>query len=506
MTEPSMDREETPKVTTGVCVLDPDFTLMGGNAAGKEYVELFAPYQIGERLARLGPVELDRLMKNRDQEGGPAGGGPVRLVADGPPARVFELELTPVDAGFPDGSRILAIKDTTLDHQRELRAQEQDRLAAMGQLAAGVAHDFNNMLTVTIGYAQVLQMDDSVPETAKPKLETIVTHGHRAEQLIAQILDFSRQRIARRLPTDLVPFLKEAAHLLRGSLPDSVEFDLVYDANQHVVNANLTQIQQVTTNLVLNARDAMPGGGKIEIDLSRLLVESENPLFVRSSSSPHHHELPSGSWSVLSISDTGGGIPPDVLRHVYEPFFTTKPPGSGTGLGLSQVYGIVKQHEGFIEVETEVDRGTTFKIYLPAAGLAPAPVDRRQEGIPRGEGERILVVEDEDSVRTVVKTMLEQLNYKVVTAEDGVDAVRVFGDHQDEIDLVLTDVVMPEMSGLGVAAHVQSVSEIPVLLMSGHMLNEEGEALQRLGTEGHLKKPITIKALSRAVREALGKA
>jgi CheY-like chemotaxis protein len=373
----------------------------------------------------------------------------------------------------------------------------------MGQLAAGVAHDFNNMLTVTIGYAQVLQMDPAISAAAKEKLETIATCGQRAEQLIAQILDFSRQRIVRRQATDLVPFLKEALKLLGGSLPESIDLDLTVDGNPHVVNSNLTQIQQVITNLSLNARDAMPGGGELKVSLSHLASKPQDPTVVRSVSTPYHQELPEGAWSVLAIADTGSGIPPDVLRHVYEPFYTTKAPGSGTGLGLSQVFGIVKQHEGFIEIDTEVDRGTTFRIYLPAADIEPAPLGQTEEGMPIGSGEQILVVEDDEPVLTVVRAMLEQLDYRVVTASNGLDGVRVFDSRRSEFDLVLTDVVMPEMGGLGVAAHVQETSEVPVLLMSGHMLNEEGEALQRLGTKGHLKKPVTITELARAVKVAL---
>ncbi len=236
---------------------------------------------------------------------------------------------------------------------------EQERLTAVGQLAAGIAHDFNNLLTGIIGFAELLQLDPAIPETARADLARIVKQGQRGAHLIRQILDFSRKSIRQPHPLDLVSFLKEAATSLEPTLPQNIHLLLAIDPHELPIKADPAQLQQLLTNLVLNARDALPNGGHLKLGLSRLTLEPGQP--------PPHPELPPGQWALLSVSDTGLGIPAEIQPRIFEPFFTTKEPGQGTGLGLAQVYGIVKQHDGYLDLTSQPGRGTTVTIYLPCS-------------------------------------------------------------------------------------------------------------------------------------------
>lgn len=258
----------------------------------------------------------------------------------------------------------------TSDATREIQhcIQLQDRLAVVGQLAAGIAHDFNHIMAVIVLYTQtVLRSMPDMPLNTRNRLMTVIQQAKRASDLVQQILDFSRSEAIERRPLDLVPLLKEQVRLLEHTLPKNIRISLSHKAGKYIVNTDPTQIQQIMLNLALNARDAMPQGGELCIRLEQVRVED------RTSSALPRMILRLGQgaevseWVRLTVLDTGTGIPPDVLPHIFEPFFTTKASGRGSGLGLTQVYDIVKQHEGEIEVQSQVGRGTTFAIYLPAS-------------------------------------------------------------------------------------------------------------------------------------------
>jgi len=285
----------------------------------------------------------------------------------------------------------LIVSDTTERKRIEERMRGQDRLAAMGQLAAGIAHDFNNILTSMIGFAELVHRRSDVPDSAKADLERVMEGGRRAAHLIRQILDFSRKSLIRRQPLNLASYLRETVRFLQRTIPESIDIVLEISPGQYRVHADPSQLQQALTNLAVNARDAMPEGGELRFGLSCFRLEPDGARPFRG--------MEPGEWIALSVSDTGHGIPPEVLAHLYEPFFTTKGIGEGTGLGLAQVYGIVKQHGGFIDVETEVGRGTTFLIYLPSLAVwREGPREEAREEMPRGHGEAVLVVEDEPQV------------------------------------------------------------------------------------------------------------
>ena len=388
-------------------------------------------------------------------------------------------------------------RDITERKRVEERIRLRDRLAAVGQLAAGIAHDFNNILTSIIGFTELVHMRADVPESAKTDLKRVMEGGHRAAHLIRQILDFSRKSLIRQQPLDLAPFLKEAVRFLQRTIPESIHIVLEMGPDEYLVYADPAQMQQVLTNLAVNARDAMPEGGELRLRLYRFTLQTGDRRPFPS--------MEAGEWIALSISDTGVGIPPEVLPHVYEPFFTTKGVGEGTGLGLSQVYGIVKQHEGFIDVESQVGKGSTFIIYLsPLAVQEEAPGEEALEETPRGQGETILVVEDEPQVLGVCKAMLEHLGYGVLTALTGSQALDLYERRGEEIALVLADMVMPQTGGVELfqALRVRD-PDVRVVVMTGYPLGIEGQKLAAQGIMAWVQKPLDLVQLAQVMRWTL---
>jgi signal transduction histidine kinase len=413
---------------------------------------------------------------------------------DGPERCVFEVvarSMAPEPAGW-----VLVVRDVSEERQVQQRVQQQERLAVMGQLAAGIAHDFNNILTGIIGFAQLLRMQPDVPTSAKADLDRIIEQGRRAAHLVRQILDFSRRSTIERRPLDLSSFLKEAARFLQRTIPENIHIVLEIAPEEYRVNADPTQLHQMLTNMAVNARDAMPEGGELRLGLSRFTLKPGEQV--------PFPGMPSGEWITLSISDTGVGIPQEVLPHIFEPFFTTKEVGEGTGLGLAQVYGIVKQHEGYIDVRSQVGVGTTFLVYLPALLEPQMPGEEELEEIPRGRGETVLLVEDGPEVLQAGLAMLEHLGYRVLTARDGQQALEVHAEHKDEIALVLSDVVMPRIGGQELCQLLRERDPtIKMVLVTGYPLGEEISELRAAGIAGWVRKPFMLEQLARVVRRAL---
>ncbi len=281
------------------------------------------------------------------------------------------------------------MRDMTEIRQAQRRAQLQERLAAIGQLAAGIAHDFNNILgTIVMCSELVTKTQTDISDKAQEQLAMINQQAMRGASLINQILDFSRKSVMERKPMDFLPFLEDFKKLLLRTLPENIIIRLNYQNDLHIANADPARMQQVFMNLALNARDAMPEGGELTFEISIAQIGKVMKI--------HLEEIPPGNWLKISVSDTGMGISPENLPYIFEPFFTTKAPGKGTGLGLAQVYGLVKQHDGYIDVITELDHGTTFDFYLPLVGF-PIAGETIRIDIPfrEGSGEKILIVEDD---------------------------------------------------------------------------------------------------------------
>jgi len=385
---------------------------------------------------------------------------------------------------------------------REL-AQQQERLAVLGQLAAGIAHDLNNMLTTIIAYAELIDDSPDTPDSARHGLDHIITGGERAAELVRQILNFGRRTPLEHKEIELVALLKDAVSLLGRTLPESIRVEADYGKGQCVVEGNATLLLQAIVNLAINARDAMPGGGEVRLRLSPLRLEPGQALPMRHTDSQIASDSRAQDWAVVTVSDTGTGMSPEVLSRVFEPFYTTKRSGEGTGLGLSQVDGIVKQHGGHMDVRTGLGRGSRFILYLPLCRAAGCRPPDKEEALPTGTGETVLVVEDERDVLAAAGTMLEALNYRVLTAPNGQRARAVYRMHQDEIEVVLTDVVMPEMGGLDLFRALKARNPgVPVVAMTGYAAGDS-ETTVHDGFAGWVRKPLRMARLARAMSDAL---
>lgn len=375
--------------------------------------------------------------------------------------------------------------------------RQSQRLEAIGRLAGGVAHDFNNLLGVMTGYGELMRKQVPEDHPARPRLEEVLKAAERAAGLTRQLLAFGRKQLMQPKVLDLNVLLRDLGKMLERVVGEDVEIEVRAAPNLGAVKADLTQIDQVVMNLVVNARDAMPKGG-------HLTIETANADFDEAYAASHP-PAQAGRFVMIAVSDNGVGMDAETQKHVFEPFFTTKAPGEGTGLGLATVYGIVKQSGGYIWVYSEPGRGTTFKIYLPRVEEQPGAEDAVPvTAATVGGHETVLVVEDNEALRETVREALQERGYAVLVAGDGEAAVAVAAGHAGPIHLLLSDVVMPRLGGPELARRVGELRPgIPVLFMSGY---SDG-AVSRHGVLGPdvslLEKPFTGERLARAVRAAL---
>jgi PAS domain S-box-containing protein len=384
----------------------------------------------------------------------------------------------------------------------ELRALEEQlrqsqKMEAVGQLAGGVAHDFNNLLTVIKGTVELLRLDLPDDDVLRQDIDQIGEAADRAAGLTRQLLAFSRRQILRPQPLDLGPLTAGMLPMLKRLIGEDIELEHRSGACTAEVEADPGQVEQVLLNLVVNARDAMPQGG-------RIVVRTKEVEIVPGAPHEGGEAIPSGHYVVLSVQDNGSGMPPEVRERIFEPFFTTKEQGKGTGLGLSTVYGIVQQSGGQIVVASEVGQGTEFRLYLPARAAAATDASGAQRPPAEGGSETVLLIEDEDAVRALTRRVLTRKGYTVIHARDGVEALALARQPGERVDLVISDVVMPRMSGSAVMEQLSTVLPgVPVLLMSGYT---DDEILRRGIETAHtnfLQKPFTPDELLEAVRSVL---
>jgi CheY-like chemotaxis protein len=380
----------------------------------------------------------------------------------------------------------------------ENQFRQAQKMEAVGRLAGGVAHDFNNLLTVISGYTEVLLENTEPQDALYPKIQAIHQATERATSVTRQLLAFSRKQMLELKVVDVNGIVSEMERLLKPLIGENIELETKLARDLGHTRADAGQIEQVIMNLVVNSKDAMEDGGKITIETSNADIRKEEL-------SREHSYIQPGPYVVLAVKDNGHGMDRETQARIFEPFFTTKEKGKGTGLGLSTVYGIVKQSGGYILVDSQSYQGTTFKIYLPRVEEAAEVTGCvKSKHVAKGGSETILLVEDEESVRQLVRETLEAQGYKIFEAENGDQALRIAGTHS-EIDMLITDVVMPGMSGRELSARLcASHPHTKLLYLSGY--TEDAivhEGVLEPGT-AFLQKPFTLQNLARKVREVLG--
>ena len=417
------------------------------------------------------------------------------LESNGSPVRNYRGEIEKVVVVSRDITERKQAEE--LLRQREEQLRQAQKMEAVGRLSGGIAHDFNNLLGVIIGYSESLELRLPPEDPLRKSAEEIRKAGERAAALTHQLLAFSRQQVLQPKVLDLNALVIDMGKMLRRLIGVDIELTTKLASQLGQVKADQSQLEQVIVNLVVNARDAMPHGGKLLIETSNIHVDE-----TLARSLPFLH---SGPHILLAVTDSGVGMDEKTQRHIFEPFFTTKGPGKGTGLGLATVYGVVKQSGGVVGVDSEQGRGSTFKIFLPQAeesSVAPAS-DATRAMCSTGTG-TILLVEDEEALLNLTADVLEQNGYTVLSARDGIQALEIAQSFDEDIHLLLTDVAMPRLGGPALAQYMSHLRPgIRILFMTGHAERDTvSHGTLPAGTES-LQKPLSQEALIRQVRRTL---
>lgn len=418
-----------------------------------------------------------------------------RVTMYGSTKRYEDITIYPLKVKGIEGA-VIRIDDITKQHLMQEELTHSRKLDAIGQLAGGVAHDFNNMLGGILGGAEMLEMHLGDDEKGKKYLNLIMESGRRATELNRKLLAFARRDKVESAPVDVAKAVEVTIDILRHSLDKLINITMEMNTQDTVVMGDLSQLQNALINLGINAGHAIAESGELRYRVNRIELSS-----VYCSSSPF--DIEPGHYVDIEIRDTGQGIPLEYQHQIFDPFFTTKEQGKGTGLGLASVYGTVQQHHGAITLYSEVGIGTTFHIYLPLANQQIRVEQKKDDRIISGSG-RVLIVEDESVIRLTASAMLESLGYEVIVAENGQQAIEIFSKKADEIELVLMDMIMPEMNGRECFFAMKEISSgVKVVLASGFSKDADIEELKTCGLCGFLRKPYSIAELSRAVAMAL---
>ena len=388
----------------------------------------------------------------------------------------------------------------TRDITERRLAQEQlfqaQKMEAIGTLAGGFAHDFNNKLQVIDGYADLILFNKDLPTTVKSELGVIKQTVHSSAELIKGMMVFARKAPIDLQPIELNRLVAQTRSMLIRCMPKMIEIELLLADDLWTVNAAPNQIDQILMNLAINASDAMPDGGKITIKTENIVLDEE---FCR-----RNPKTKFGKYALITVSDTGTGMNQDTASHIFEPFFTTKEPGKGTGLGLSVVYGIVEKHGGKIICDSKPSVGTTFRIYFPAIGELPQEQYFEKKEPPKGQGETILLVDDEPLLRDIVVRQLVGANYRVIKASNGNEALNLYEKHRKEIRLVILDLLMPGMSGKQCLEALRKLDpKVRVLIASGALNSEIEGDLNKIGARGLIAKPFDTPQLLEKIRKII---
>lgn len=497
----------------GILLLDPHFVVMECNHAfqgisrrnREEIISLPVTDLISEQERAAALAELKEVLSGKDL------GKPLEIRLQGKReiiVHVFAKRFsasTPEGEGESDEGLMLYFIDATEQKRLEVQFAQSQKMQAIGQLAGGVAHDFNNLLTAMIGFCDLLLQRHRPGDQSFSDIMQIKQNGNRAANLVRQLLAFSRQQTLQPKVLNIVDIVSELTNLLRRLIGAQIKLDMVHGRDVGLVRVDQGQLEQVVINLVVNARDAMPNGGSVKVTTS--------DYYQKESIMRGQDEMPPGRYVAIEVSDTGCGIPKEILSRIFEPFFSTKEIGSGTGLGLSTVYGVVRQTGGFVSVESVVNKGTRFTVYLPALMgdekvQSTNAVEEEREDRPgpdlTGKG-TILLVEDEDAVRVFSSRALRNKGYNVLEARSGEEALEVLDQEGNKVDLIVTDVVMPQMDGPTLYKHLrQRWPSMRVVFVSGYTEDRLREQFTS-GEEIHfLGKPFSLKQLASKVKDLLG--
>ncbi|HKQ95905.1 MAG TPA: response regulator [Aestuariivirgaceae bacterium] len=434
---------------------------------------------------------------------GKSGVTPVDVALEGEQGRSVQMFVVPAESNGVDKEAIVYAVETTEHRALEIQFAQSQKMQAIGQLAGGVAHDFNNVLTAIIGFSDLLLARHRPTDPAFADIMNIKQNANRAANLVRQLLAFSRRQTLRPEILSLTDAISDLGNLLGRLLGEKVGLKVIHGRDVGLVKIDVNQFEQVIVNLAVNARDAMPGGGTLTVRTANVALDESRSI------SPD--QMPPGEYVLCEVEDTGTGMPRDVLEKIYEPFFSTKEVGKVTGLGLSTVYGIIKQTGGFIFCESEVGKGTKFRIYLPrhyrapeTEELEPRPEERngkKQDLTGKGT---ILLVEDEDAVRAFASRALASRGYEVLEADSGETALKVYAENENRIDLVLSDVVMPEMDGPTLLKELRRRgANTKVVFISGYAEDAFDKNLEGQTDFAFLPKPFSLKQLAEAVKEAM---
>jgi len=387
------------------------------------------------------------------------------------------------------------------DVTKETELQEQlfhaQKMEAVARLTAGLAHDFNNLLQIILSNLDVILSEPVLPEKIRKNLGDIDRAGTRGAELVKQMLVYGRKVPFKLRPVNLARLVAQVTPLLAGTFPAMIKMEIVTDRDLWAVNCDPTQMDQALINLAINARDAMPEGGKLSIRTQNIVLDEEFNSYPG---------MKPGLYVLLSVTDTGTGMDPEIVKHIFEPFFTTKEVGKGTGLGLSVVYGIVEKHGGRIICFSEPSEGTTFRIYLPAIEEIPEEQYSGNKEPPKGRGETILLVDDEPDITKLVSLWLNKANYSVITASNGEEALELYEKHREGIKLIILDIVMPKMDGSVCLRTLLTMEpKIKVLVVSGELNEGMAKDSKEAGAKGFIRKPFDMPELLTTIREVLDK-
>jgi len=488
----------------GYCMLSLKGEILESNRAAETIAGYSREELIGENIYDLDlmaphPPPQIRALRKKSLQGSPWGPDEFEIRRKNGDWATVEVRSHPVMVNDQD-CLLIMIRDVT-EQKTQARTREQlekqlaqaQKMEAVGTLAGGIAHDFNNILSAIIGYTELSRMEVSPGSYLDDNLKQVLTAGQRAKDLIQQILTFSRQHDTEIKPVQAGVIVKESLKLLRASISKTIDIRQNIDCKAFTL-ANATQLQQILMNLCTNAAYAMGvQGGTLEVSLTDIAIDRAD----------REIELAPGKYILLTVKDTGCGMPPEVVERLFDPYYTTKPKGEGSGLGMAVVHGIVKRYRGAIKVISEKGHGTTVEVYLARQAAAGEKGDQLPAQLPTGT-ESVLLVDDEAQLVAIEEQMLTRLGYQVTTSEDSLQALELFRARPEAFSLVVTDMSMPKMNGTAFARAILSIRpDIPIVLCTGYSAGLTPESAQLLGVHDVLMKPINMQSLATSVRKAI---